>query len=56
VVLKGGQIAEQGTHWDLYAANGLYRDIFDLQLQPQEELIRDAALPAELTVEAGDGN
>ena len=57
VVLKDGQIAEQGTHAQLYAANGLYRNIFDLQLQPQEELMLDAALsPAPLSVAAGDGN
>ena len=61
VVLKDGQIAEQGTHAQLYAANGLYRNIFDLQLQPQEELMLDAALPrplspAPLSVEPGDGN
>ena len=44
VVLKDGQIAEQGTHEALLAANGIYRDIYDLQLQPQEELLLDASL------------
>ncbi len=44
VVLKDGQIVEQGTHEELLAANGIYRDIYDLQLQPQEELLLDASL------------
>ncbi|MDA1127883.1 MAG: ABC transporter ATP-binding protein [Chloroflexi bacterium] len=47
IVLKDGQIAEQGTHEDLLAANGIYRDIHDLQLQPQEDLLLDASLTPE---------
>jgi ATP-binding cassette subfamily B protein len=45
VVLKDGQIAEQGSHEELLAAGGIYREIYDLQLQPQEELLLDAPLP-----------
>ena len=44
VVLKDGQIAEQGTHEELLAVNGIYRNIYDLQLQPQEEMLLDASL------------
>lgn len=44
VVLKDGQIAEQGTHDELLAANGIYQNIYELQLQPQEELLLDAAI------------
>ena len=44
VVLKDGRIAEQGPHEALLAANGIYRDIYDLQLQPQEEMLLDASL------------
>ena len=47
VVLEEGRIAEQGTHSQLYAAAGIYRDIFDIQLRPQEELMLDAALATE---------
>ncbi len=47
VVLEKGRVAEQGTHNQLYAAGGIYRDIFDLQLRPQEELMLDVALAAE---------
>ena len=44
VVLKDGEISEQGTHDELLSANGIYRDIYDLQLRPQEELLLDAAI------------
>ena len=44
VVLKDGQIAEQGAHEELLAANGIYQNIYELQLQPQEELLLDAAI------------
>ena len=44
LVLKDGQIAEQGGHEDLMVKSGIYRDIYDLQLRPQEELLLDAAV------------
>ena len=44
IVLKDGQIVEQGTHDDLLAKQGIYRDIYDLQLQPQEEMLLDAPI------------
>ena len=31
VVLKGGFVAEQGTHEELCAGDGLYRRLYDLQ-------------------------
>ena len=45
VVMKEGRIAEQGTHGDLLAADGLYREIYDLQLRPQEEVMREIESP-----------
>ena len=44
VVLKDGEIAEQGNHDELFAQHGIYRDIYDLQLRPQEELLLDAVV------------
>lgn len=44
LVLKEGEIVEQGAHQELMARRGIYRDIFDLQLRPQEEVLLDASL------------
>ena len=41
LVLRDGRIAERGTHQELLAHGGLYRDIYELQLRPQEEVMRD---------------
>jgi ATP-binding cassette subfamily B multidrug efflux pump len=38
LVLDNGQIVERGGHEDLLAHDGLYRQIYDLQLRDQEEL------------------
>ena len=45
VVMKDGQIAEQGTHQELLEHMGLYREIYDLQLRPQEEVMREIESP-----------
>ena len=45
IVMKDGQIAEQGTHEELVDYNGLYREIYDLQLRPQEEVMREIESP-----------
>ena len=36
--------AEQGGHEELMVKSGMYRDIYDLQLRPQEELLLDATV------------
>ncbi|MDP6714872.1 MAG: ATP-binding cassette domain-containing protein, partial [SAR202 cluster bacterium] len=42
VVLRDGKIEEQGTHQELLSyENGLYREIYELQLRPQEEVMRE---------------
>lgn len=46
VVLHEGQIAERGTHADLVRRGGLYREIYDLQLRPQEEVMMEFEVPA----------
>ena len=45
IVMQNGQIAEQGTHQELLGMNGLYREIYDLQLRPQEEVMREIESP-----------
>jgi len=44
LVLQDGAIVEQGTHQELIARRGIYRDIYELQLRPQEEQIREVAM------------
>lgn len=46
VVLKRGRIAEQGTHRELLALDGLYKEIYDLQLRPQEEVMLEVDVTA----------
>jgi ABC-type multidrug transport system fused ATPase/permease subunit len=43
LVLQEGEIVEQGTHKELMAQRSLYRDIYELQLRPQEEIMLDGA-------------
>ncbi|MCH7712843.1 MAG: ABC transporter ATP-binding protein [Chloroflexi bacterium] len=42
LVMKDGEIVEQGNHDQLMAAGGAYKDIYELQLRPQEEVLLDA--------------
>ena len=44
LVLKDGEVVEQGNHEQLMARGGSYREIFDLQLRPQEEVLLDATI------------
>jgi ATP-binding cassette, subfamily B, multidrug efflux pump len=43
LVLDAGRIVERGTHEDLLANDGLYRQIYDLQLKDQEEFAETIA-------------
>ncbi len=52
VVLNDGEVVEQGTHTELMAHRGIYWNIYELQLRPQEELLLDAALVRD---SGGDG-
>ena len=51
LALDDGEIVERGTHDELLARNGFYRNIYDLQLRPQED-DDPAAVPAALGGEA----
>jgi ATP-binding cassette subfamily B protein len=44
LVMKDGTIAERGTHEDLIELDGLYREIYDLELRDQEEALKRAAV------------
>jgi ATP-binding cassette subfamily B protein len=47
LVLQDGEIVEQGTHQTLMARRGMYRDIYELQLRPQEAGMQEAAASLE---------
>ena len=49
IVMREGQIAEQGTHQELVEHDGLYKEIYDLQLRPQEEVMRELESPIPAT-------
>jgi ATP-binding cassette subfamily B protein len=44
LVLEDGAVVEKGTHEELIAGEGIYREIYDLQLRPQEEIMLDATI------------
>jgi ATP-binding cassette subfamily B protein len=44
LVLQHGEIVERGTHQELMAQDGIYRGIYELQLRPQAEWMREAAM------------
>ena len=41
LVLQEGEIVEQGQHHDLMTQDGIYHDIYTLQLGPQSETLRE---------------
>jgi len=43
LVLDHGRIAQRGTHAELIAQPGPYREVYDLQLRDQEEAAADVA-------------
>ena len=53
LVLKEGEIVERGVHQELLDLGGLYRQIYDLQLRPQEQIMRDFEVPVTARTERG---
>ena len=37
IVMDNGKIAEKGTHEELLALNGIYKDVYDSQTKGKEE-------------------
>ena len=52
IVLDRGKIVERGTHTELLAFNGKYREIYELQLRPQEEVMREIEISSMAKAEA----
>jgi len=53
LVLQDGEVAERGRHDELLRRDGIYRQIYDLELRDQEEaLAAPAAGPAAVGVAA----
>jgi ATP-binding cassette subfamily B protein len=49
IVLQDGLVVERGRHDELVAQNGIYREIYDLELRDQEEALGQlAAAPREV--------
>ena len=44
LVLKDGEIVEEGNHQELITRGGIYQNIYELQLRPQEEVLLDAVI------------
>jgi ATP-binding cassette subfamily B protein len=44
LVLKDGEIVERGNHGELINRGGIYQDIYELQLRPQEDVLLDATI------------
>ena len=47
IVLENGEIAEEGTHKELLSNSGHYREIYELQLMPQDEVLREINVPTD---------
>jgi ATP-binding cassette subfamily B protein len=52
LVLRDGELVEQGTHDELLDHGGFYRQIYDLELRAQEEAEAEAGLTGEQTLGA----
>ena len=49
LVLQDGSVSQRGNHQKLILEDGSYKDIYEMQLRPQEEIMLDAVIPASST-------
>jgi ABC-type multidrug transport system fused ATPase/permease subunit len=56
LVMQNGKIIEQGTHEQLIEQEGLYRQIYDLELRDQEEALKGMAAAAAAEEAAGNSS
>ena len=54
IVLRDGEIIQQGTHEDLLADGGLYEEIYKLQLEEQDRVRREAIIAGVITIPLED--
>ncbi len=47
LVLKDGEVIEMGSHDELMTRGGMYREIYELQLRPQGEMLLDVSQEAD---------
>lgn len=55
LVLSDGEIVERGAHEELMSKGGIYRDIYELQLRPSDEVLLDAQPNAQAAGATGSG-
>jgi hypothetical protein len=55
-VLKDGKVIQRGKHTELLEQEGLYRQIFDLELRDQEENLARVLQERQTAAAALDGN
>lgn len=54
IVLKDGEIIQRGTHKSLLAEGGLYEEIYQLQLEEQERVRREAIIAGTIKIHSED--
>ena len=54
IVLRDGEIIQQGAHEDLLADGGLYEEIYKLQLEEQDRVRREAIIAGVITIPLED--
>lgn len=54
IVIAGGQVTEMGTHEELLAKNGIYRELYETQFRKILDAVEQKDLEALVGVNKGD--